>query len=212
MKRKIEILPLRWAANQLRSLLKAPRGIWKTQRNVNSAHLTLRSQWQPLSLPENSALVGNNSMRLECVIYSFLGRFPPAFTALDSVKSASSFSWVHNAVGRSTPTFTPSPSSSLAPCCGQNSHRAEQWLRLVLTCPARSDVPIIGISAHLLTFMCEMLLLQELFVVWPYSSTGIKTPSQRRLSAGWKVWTVGLTVEDAGHLLFPLTFEMIWRQ
>lgn len=52
-----------------------------------------------------------------------------------------------------------------------------------------------------------MLLLQELFVVWPCSSTGIKTPGQRRLSAGWKVWTAGLTVEDAGHLLFPPTFE-----
>lgn len=52
-----------------------------------------------------------------------------------------------------------------------------------------------------------MLLLQELSVVWPCSSTGIKTPSQRRLSAAWKVWTVGHTVEDAGHLLFPLTFK-----
>lgn len=145
-------------------------------------------------------------LRLECVIYSCLGKFPPAFPVLDSVKSASSFSWVHNAVGRPTPTFTPSRSSSLAPCCGQNSHRAEQWLR---TCPARSDVPIIGISTHPLTFMCEMLLLQELFVVWPCSSIGIKTPGQRRLSAGWKVWTTDLTVEDAGHTL-PSNFRMIW--
>lgn len=47
---------------------------------------------EPTKKKKNPAMVGNNSMRLECVIYSFLGKFPPVFPELDSVKSASSFS------------------------------------------------------------------------------------------------------------------------
>ncbi len=146
---------------------------------------------------KNSALVGNNSMRLECVIYSFLGTFPPAFPALDSVKSASSFSWVHNALGQPTSAFT--PSSSLAPCCGQNSHRAQRWLKSSshLPCPVwwayhwHINTPVDIHMRDVAPAGAICCLAVHLHRDW-------NTRPKKTLCC--KVWTAGLTVENAGHL------------
>lgn len=158
--------------------------------------------------PKNSALVGNNSMSLECVIYSFPGNFPPAFPALDSVKSASSFSWVHNALGQPTPTFTPSPSSSsrslLWPKQSQSSTVTENQFSPAL--PGLMGLSLAYQHTHWHSYArccsCRSYLLSG-----RASPQGLKHQGQRRASAGWKVQTAGLTVEDAGRLRFPPTFR-----